>query len=1073
MKKLYKYIMILFVGIVALSSCVDDNDVFNVGEGNDVVLKLNVKTQENKEVVLGRALDYENDLYDLHFYVFNGQGKLTGYKTLTNADTPTGTVTIPTKTGTSYVYAVANINNGSTYLLDSDDKTLLNVTDVKNSTLTRDYFLTIKYKRAELTGSSQSPTPTDLIFMMSGYLNEGNAVTIQKDGTIAESGIDETIYLYRVLAKNTFNIDLDNSTGFTPKSYKLRNIPLQGMLVRNATYIEDETDAYYDYDESLDKSEFVFYCPENRQGTITVDNNFKWKDREANSYYTTGENNQQVYTGVKEFTNAPANSTYVEIHGNYYNKTTTTSSATPSTTTTTTTSANVSYSIHLGNFDLNRGGSYGDYNVIRNYHYKYKVIVNGVEDIIAEARIESPIDNPYAEGLVIRTTTGQHYDVDAHYEARVMTFDMGDIWTLKDNGKGYILNIETPFGSTIEPLYVKYDSGVKIYALSDNENAYSIANVAELFNGEADYDWIKFVKNTTANKVPSIADGDIDKYPCRYPGDQWGKTKHSNHTSNRGKPDQPWLNVFEFLAELYNNASETNTQTVYYTCFIEENYYADRNWDKYVSVLPRSIDSRKMQIANNLSVSEDKNSIFADVQYSISQHPIASFYTIPENLTSVTIDNNTISKNNIMAYGTEIIDEEADFNSRLTGTSNDVNAYYNNMDIKNQHNWNGWTSARNTNSGKAWYTNDSGTNNVLTNIQEIQPLYKAAAKACMSRNRDLNGDGIISNGMINNTFNPDSCEVRWYLASVGQYHGLFFGKQFLPSASWLISDTEMQEIQDYFEKGDYGRDTWSNGEYPWKNYPLSNRQNDGGSGHYYRGKYHYYTSSPEGSAGTYWPEEGITNNPIQQTWTCRAELVRCVRTLQNAGLGMDNPTRYYEYEDNEFYLYGIDAKRDPITEGNTQRLPNHNELDPQNELYKKFQVAKNILSDTYLNGKDLDDITGVADDPCSNYKNQNNVIGTEEARYEWRTPNQKELAIMLLQGEWNLTNHTSRTRFSGYQGVTVGNSASNYKVNLVNDLDEKGYHWHDRVGYVINQQGNYNLTDNTNNIDIRCVRDVK
>ena len=1074
MKKLYKYIMILFVGIVALSSCVDDNDVFNVGEGNDVVLKLNVKTQENKEVVLGRALDYENDLYDLHFYVFNGQGKLTGYKTLTNADTPTGTVTIPTKTGTSYIYAVANINNGSTYLLDSDDNTLLNVTDVKNSTLTRDYFLTIKYKRAELTGNSQSPTPIDLIFMMSGYLNEGNAVTIQQDGTIAED-IDETIYLYRVLAKNTFNIDLHNSPGFTPKSYKLRNIPLQGMLVRNATYIEDETDAYYDYDESLDKSEFVFYCPENRQGTITVDNNFKWKDREANSYYTTGENNQQVYTGVKEFTNAPANATYVEIHGDYYNKTTTTSSTTPATTTTTTTSANVSYSVHLGNFDLNQGGSYGDYNVIRNYHYKYKVIVNGVEDIIAEARVESPIDNPYAEGLVIRTSTGQHYDVDAHYEARVMAFNMGDIWTLKNNEKGYILNIETPFGSTIEPLYVKYDNnaGVQIYALSDNDSPYSIANVASLFSGEADYDWIKFVKNTTANKVSSIADADINKYPCRYPGDQWNKTKHSNHTSNRGKPDQPWLNVFEFLAELYNNANSTNTETVYYTCFIEENYYADKDWNEYVSGGSRKFDSRKIQIANNLSVSNDKNSIFADVQYSISQHPIASFYEIPNKLTSVTIDNKTISKNDIMAYGTEIIDEEADFGNRLTGTSSDVNAYYNNMNIVNQHNWNGWTSARNTNSEKAWYTNDSGTSNVVTNIQNIQTLYKAAAKACMSRNRDLNGDGKISNGVINGTFNPDSCEVRWYLASVGQYHGLFFGKNFLPSASWLISDTEMQEIQDYFENGG-GRNNWtsSNGTYyyPWKNYSLASG-NDGGSGHYYRGKYHYYTSSPQGSAGTYWPEEGITNNPIQQSWTCRAELVRCVRTLQNDGLGMDNPTRYYEYSNNEFHLYGIDAKRDPITEGNTQRLPNHNELDPQNELYKKFKVASNTLSSTYLNGKDLDDITGAADDPCSNYSEDGqNDIG------KWRTPNQKELAIMLLEGKWTLTNHTSRTRFSGYQGITETNnrnSASEYKTKLENELDKKGYHWHDRVGYVINSSGNYNLTGNTSSIQIRCVRDVK
>ena len=68
MKKLYKYIMILFVGIVALSSCVDDNDVFNVGEGKDVVLKLKVQTQANKDIVLGRAEVNENNLSAIHLY---------------------------------------------------------------------------------------------------------------------------------------------------------------------------------------------------------------------------------------------------------------------------------------------------------------------------------------------------------------------------------------------------------------------------------------------------------------------------------------------------------------------------------------------------------------------------------------------------------------------------------------------------------------------------------------------------------------------------------------------------------------------------------------------------------------------------------------------------------------------------------------------------------------------------------------------------------------------------------------------------------------------------------------------
>ena len=1056
MKKLYKYIMILFVGIVALSSCVDDNDVFNVGEGKDVVLKLKVQTQANKDIVLGRALDYENDLYDLHFYVFNANGNLTGYTQLTNAGTPTGIVNILTKTGKAHIYAVANINNGSTYTLDPDDKTLLNVTDVKNSSLRHEDFLRIKYKRSAPTGNQVlSPSPVDQIFMMSGYLNEGEEVTINDNGTI-EGVSNPTIYLYRILAKNTFTIDLDNSPGFTPKSFELRNIPLQGMLVRNATYIVDDSDGYYDYNESLDKSEFVFYCPENKQGTKPVDNNFKWKDREANSYYTTNENGQQVYTGVKEFTNAPDNSTYVEIYGDYYNKTTETSTTTPPTTTITTTSANVSYSIHLGNFDFSQGGSYGDYNVIRNNHYKYKVIVNGVEDIIAEAVIENATDNddnPYAEGLVIRTSTGQHYEVDAHYEARVMGFNMGDIWTLKSQGKGYILNIETPHGKTTEPLYVKYEDGVKIYTLSNNSLAYTVDNVSSLFSGNfADYDWMKFVKNTTNNKISSISNSNINKYPCRYPGDQWNKTAHSASSAD-DKPDQPWLNVFELLAELHNNAEQGNTETVYYTCFIDENYYANMAWADYVNK-----DPRKMQIANNLYVSHDKNSIYADVQYSISQRSIASFYNI---------DDSYPNKNSVMAFGTEIIDEEDEYNNRLAGANNNVNQYYSNYEPQSQHSWNGYSSAVATNIGTgnnklnlSWYSTDSKSVQVV-NVEGIQPLYKAAAKACMSRNRDLNGNGVIDEGNTN-----DESEVRWYLASVGQYHGLFFGKLALPVDSWLISDKEMQEIQDYFDDvKSWSGNNWNDNSnyYTW---PTQN--SDGGSGHHYRGKYHYYTSSPSGSSGTYWPEEGITNNPVRSNWTSRAEMVRCVRTLENNGLGTDNPTKYYTYNetDRTFDLYGIETRRDPITEGNTQVLPNHNELQPQNELYRRFKVASNGLSSTYLSGKDLDDITGASADPCLNYHEAN------DGGAKWRTPNQKELALMLLEGKWSLNNHTARTRFSGYQGEVVNGSNSNYKTNLVNDLDEFGYHWHNRLGYVINSEGNFNLVENTSTISIRCVRDV-
>ena len=1089
MKKLYKYI-VLVIGILAFSACTDENEFLNVveEEGTDVLLTLNVQTQAHKDVVVSRATDVENKLYDLHFYVFSaiGDGKLTGYHKLSNATSPgPQKITIATKTGPSYIYAVANINNGSTYQLVGDNtRELLNVTDVESSGLKREDFLKIKFKRTPVTGSQvPKPSPDDNIFMMSGYINDGNQVTIKKseqeNGYIDGASTNQpdnlnTIKIYRILAKNKFEIDLDNSTGFTPKSFKLYNIPKQGMLIRNAPYISDANDSYYDYSESIDKGEFTFYCPENKKGN--VDGITTWEVREENSYYQTDDNRNQIYTGVKEFTRAPVNSTYVEIQGDYYNSTTTT---TNSTTTKTETSGNVSYSIHLGDFSST--GSLGDYNVVRNYYYQYKVIVNGVDDIIAEAVVEGDTDNddnPYAEGLVIRTTANGHYEVDAHYEARVMKFTKTAIQSLKaannNAGMGYILNIKTPFGETPQTITVKKitnSSSTAIHICDMKGVTLATLNADGSLNkvdgktvfgedDEEDYKWLKFVKNTTSNRINS---NDISKYVCKYPGDQWSKAVHNSSTANN-KPNQPWLNVFEFLAELYDESTydQNGNEEVYYTCFIDENYYPTKDWSDYVNKDPRTV-----QIANNLYISDDKNSIYAEVAYSISQRSIATFYNIDSGYAGVA---------NVKAYGTEIFDEEDRFNNRLvggTGSNEAVNQYYYNFELQEPHSWNGYSSAVATNIGSAnnpkhWYVTENSVN--VVNIEKIQPLYKAAAKACMSRNRDLNGNGIIDEGNIG-----DGSEVRWYLASVGQYHGLFLGKLALPVDSWLISDTEMSNIQTYFEQT--GRGDWNyNNYYPWKTL-----NNDGGSGHHYRGMYHYYTSSAAESAGTYWPEEGITNNPVRYSWTCRAELVRCVRTLengtsQNVGLGLDNPTKYYERIDNNFYLYGIETRRDAMIDSDEAEalvLPNHNELDTQNELYKRFKVASSDLGNSYLNNKDLDDITGAAADPCSNYSEEKDAID----KGKWRTPNQKELALMLLERQlganWDLTDHAARTRFSGYQGVVVNNDRNNYKINLVNDLDERGYHWHDRVGYVINGSGNFNLVNNTSNIKIRCVRDVQ
>ena len=84
MKKIYQYITILFVGIAALSSCADDNEIQVLEQKvESATIKLNFQTQSNRKVVNSRATEAENKLFDLHFYVFSAEDKsLTGYAKL-------------------------------------------------------------------------------------------------------------------------------------------------------------------------------------------------------------------------------------------------------------------------------------------------------------------------------------------------------------------------------------------------------------------------------------------------------------------------------------------------------------------------------------------------------------------------------------------------------------------------------------------------------------------------------------------------------------------------------------------------------------------------------------------------------------------------------------------------------------------------------------------------------------------------------------------------------------------------------------------------------------------------------
>lgn len=116
------------------------------------------------------------------------------------------------------------------------------------------------------------------------------------------------------------------------------------------------------------------------------------------------------------------------------------------------TSAEVRYTIHLGY--VNDIAS--DFSSLRNTIYTYKVTVVGVKNIILEVESSQPGEEfeekqPGAEGSVV--VAEQSISVDAHYEAKNVTFRKNDLTNLS-------VIVSTPYTIGEEKYLINATTGV-------------------------------------------------------------------------------------------------------------------------------------------------------------------------------------------------------------------------------------------------------------------------------------------------------------------------------------------------------------------------------------------------------------------------------------------------------------------------------------------------------------------------------------------------------------------------------------------------------------------------------------
>lgn len=915
MKKVMKLAYLLMGVALLLSSC--SEDIFPGGsESNeDVTISLAYSDVSPRDIVVNsRATEAaERHLDNLYIYIFDVNGNLKGYKGITtgldqdtNKDQKATVSGIKTRSGESYIYAVANYNTGRYPLTVSEGKVengKLPINLDEEKARAGEYTFTLNdLKALNFQRNVDDQISITDAFLMSGAVNSGKVVNINTAGNVTSDDTNgNAIRLSRIVSKVKFTIKEYTGDGvkrsFKLANYDIMNIAKNGTLIgsidsNDKKQISNDTDVsnikgltlgVNDVDKTTGAEYFEAYLPENLQDAKQIITDTDKEKAKAKREDDNMSNNPKV------FTNAPEYGTYVVLKGKY-----------EETKDGSTQTADVTYYVHLGDCSEN----YNDYNVERNCKYTFNITVAGVNEIIVEAKKEGN-NQPGAEGVILKYgNTGKNLTLDSHYEYMVMRFYKADIKNLKNskNKLGYYYQVYA-LGKKTEPINVK-----------DKANPTTQEHQKQL-NG-VDTSWIEFaITGRNSSKSSYGSENDGRGTPCDYPG----KSKT--------------MDIETFLKKLYDKADDesfwTNGKYIDATCFVSENYYSGLSWDKYVN----DVNKRAFYVANNVWVSEDTRSVYAEAQYGLTQHNIQTFYDVKQ-------------AGSVIAYGCETINDEEGksfTDDGIGGTSRYEDSYP--YQSKGSDKWDGRANMKQDLSGLDW-------DNLKSN--------KALVKACMSRNRDLNGNGTI-----------DDDEIRWYAPAVNQYIGLWIGEEVMSTEAKLFN----------------------------KQTSTLSKDNDPGC------RMLYYTSTR--GINTYFSEEGMATNNHNGTW--KATLIRCVRNLQsndNDKGYAKTPTKFWttSNSDKDVELDKVDS-RALIVGGNSNELIGHTEREQSgiNKPAKSFRIADKTYpaSDSYSAS-----MQNVVD---GNFKCNGNYYQDDR---KWRVPNQREMSVMYLIDPSLIYYTYCRTKFS-------------------------------------------------------------
>lgn len=496
------------------------------------------------------------------------------------------------------------------------------------------------------------------------------------------------------------------------------------------------------------------------------------------------------------------------------------------------------FTVHLGYCEGDDDATRAtDFNVRRNYSYTYNVFINGVDKIRVEAIPDGSEVLPGVEGSV-SDLANETFLLDGHYATmniellnservdmnyNIRAFDKdGQKWEYSTH------DTDSPVRRlTADDYYYKPADNPQYPDTWHNDQLYP----ADIIDGGYChyYDWIEF--------LPTIEKDKLSPYrgAASTPVTPWslamlGDPAHYPGLNADGTPDAMPDTTQAGLGTDSDAYKKWANTLHYYTVFVNEYVYY---WDGRQPILNdrgaiaaadgstrwhyfTDKPTRLVWLINNADRDEsvDKESTYLVAKYLFSQKSIETYYSTVEK----TADRTNISPS---AIGLERDNENFGIDLRwgysyrqtqypTSGYDNSNGRYnmwrafnYSQRDINNvadaaipttvAKTWadildydgnylqQEYIDGKNVYVPKLRRTGDKTTGDANSSITPNSTNVISAMEACMSRNRDINGDGKI-----------DASELRWYLPAMRMYLRIIIGSEAIGNPLWDFSQDEVR-----------------------------------------------------------------------------------------------------------------------------------------------------------------------------------------------------------------------------------------------------------------------------------------